>query len=67
MKTCMTFVTTGKLYVKLFVLKATLKEVKCQIFSKILKKYRSKHYINFSMLSFTFTSRNMDDDFDTNT
>ena len=63
----MTFVTTGKLYVKLFVLKATLKEVKRQIFSKILKKYRSKYYINFSMLSFTFTSRNMDDNFDTNT
>ena len=49
-----------KLYLKQFVLKGTSKEVKCQVFSKILKKYRPKCYLNFGMLSFMFTSRNME-------
>ena len=44
-------------------LKATSREVKRQIFSKILKNYRSKCYLNFDMLSFTFTSLNKENNY----
>ena len=52
-----------KLHVKQFALKATSKEVKRQIFCKILKKYRTNCYLNFGMLRLTFTSHNKENNY----